>query len=233
MIKNLVRSVPALLLAFMSLLPTAAPASAAVHQHVHQHTAPAPDPVIFVHGWNPDPSPWQTMATRFQSDGWPAGHLDQWSYSSSQSNATTAAQLADEIEHVLARTGASKVDVITHSMGSLSSRYYLKNLGGAAKVDAWVSLAGPNHGTEIARWCGGAPCIEMRPGSSFLKDLNSGDETPGSTRYATWRSPCDNVINPADSVALTGALNTTTACLGHSALRTDRAVYEEVKAHVR
>ncbi|WP_446589731.1 esterase/lipase family protein [Streptomyces sp. LARHCF249] len=227
--KNLVRSVPALFLAFIPLFPAAAPASAAGNQH----KAPAPDPVIFVHGWNPDPSPWQTMATRFQSDGWPADHLDQWSYDFTQSNATTAAQLADEIERVLTRTGASKVDVVAHSMGALSSRYYLKNLDGAAKVDAWVSLAGPNHGTETARWCGGAPCVEMRPGSAFLNELNSGDETPGTTRYATWRSPCDNVVNPASSVSLTGAINTTTACLGHSALRTDRSVYDEVKAHVR
>lgn len=212
----------------MPLLP-AASASAAVDQH----EALGPDPIVFVHGWNPDISPWQPMADRFEADGWPDGHLDQWSYDFTQSNATTAAHLADEIERLLTRTGATKVDVITHSMGALSSRYYLKNLGGAAKVDAWVSLGGPNHGTETARWCGGAPCVEMRPGSGFLTTLNSGDETPGSTRYATWRSPCDSVIDPTDSVALTGALNSTTACLGHSGLRTDGAVYDEVREHVR
>ncbi|MEW2136489.1 triacylglycerol lipase [Streptomyces sp. NPDC005409] len=228
MIKNLVRASSALLLVFMPLL-AAAPASAVADAP----KASGPDPVVFVHGWNPDPSPWRSMATRFEADGWPADHLDQWSYNSTQANATTAAQLAEEIDRVLARTGATKVDVVTHSMGALSSRYYLKYLGGAAKVDAWVSLGGPNHGTEVARWCGGAACVEMRPGSVFLKDLNSGDETPGTTRYATWRSPCDTLINPPSSVVLDGALNSTTACLGHSALRTDGAVYAEVRTHVR
>ncbi|WP_436844153.1 esterase/lipase family protein [Streptomyces subrutilus] len=210
----------------MSLLPTLASADGVRREAVR------PDPVVFVHGWNSDGSTWETMAGRFRADGWPTGHLDQWTYNATQSNATTAAQLADEIERVLRSTGAAKVDIVTHSMGALSSRYYLKNLGGAPKVDAWVSLAGPNHGTETARWCGGAPCLEMRPGSTFLNALNAGDETPGSPRYATWGSPCDMVINPGSSVALSGALNSTTACLDHSGLTTDQTVYGAVRAHV-
>jgi triacylglycerol lipase len=194
--------------------------------------AAGPDPIVFVHGWNSSGSTWNTMAGRFKADGRPASHLVQWSYNTSQSNATTASQLAQEIDRVLAATGATKVDVITHSMGGLSSRYYTKNLGGAAKVDAWVSLGGPNHGTDAAYWCGGASCTEMRPGSSFLNALNSGDETPGASRYATWWSPCDSIINPDSSVALSGATNTRTACLGHSDLHADATVYGQVKAFV-
>ncbi|MFJ6797072.1 esterase/lipase family protein [Streptomyces sp. NPDC091268] len=227
MIRTLLRSSSALLLALVPLLPV--PASAAEDQH---GTA-RPDPVVFVHGWNSDGSTWQIMADRFRAAGWPADHLDLWTYDATRSNATTAARLAEEIDRVLERTGAARVDLVTHSMGALSSRHYLKNLGGTAKVDAWVSLAGPNHGTDAARWCGGAPCIEMRPGSEFLSALNSGDETPGSPRYATWRSPCDMVISPGSSVALNGAVNNTTACLGHSDLQADQRVYEEVKKHLR
>ncbi|MEV6247552.1 triacylglycerol lipase [Streptomyces sp. NPDC051742] len=229
MIRNLSRSSSTLLLALMPLLPTSGPASAADGRH----RAVQPDPVVFVHGWNSDGSTWRTMADRFRADGWPIGHLDQWTYDATRSNATTAEKLAEEIERVLAATGAAKVDVVTHSMGALSSRHYLKNLGGASKVDAWVSLAGPNHGTDVARLCGGAPCVEMRPGSDFLNVLNAGDETPGPLRYATWRSPCDMVISPKDSVVLSGAANSTTACLGHSELHTDQAVYEEVRKHIR
>ncbi|MFF8382148.1 esterase/lipase family protein [Streptomyces kanasensis] len=229
MTRNLSRSVFTLLLALMPLLPSPASASAVGGRQ----QAAGPHPIVFVHGWNSDGSTWRTMADRFRADGWPAGRLHPWTYDATQSNTTTAGQLADEIARVLRTTGATKVDVVTHSMGALSSRYYLKNLGGASQVDAWASLAGPNHGTETARWCGGAPCVEMRPGSAFLTRLNSGDETPGSARYATWGSPCDSVINPASSVALNGAVNTTTACLDHSGLRTDRTVYAQVKAHLR
>ena len=72
-------------------------------------------------------------------------------------------------------------------MGSISSRYYLKNLGGDSKIDAWVSLAGPNHGTDYVenQNCTFTPCKEIIPGSAFLIALNGGDETPGLVRYYT------------------------------------------------
>ncbi|MBZ4017212.1 esterase/lipase family protein [Streptomyces purpurogeneiscleroticus] len=186
-------------------------------------------PILFVHGWSGSGGNWDTMAGRFRADGWPAGYLDQWSYDSRQSNATTAQQLATEVDRLLAATGASQVDIVTHSMGGLSSRYYAKNLGGAAKIDAWVSLGGPNHGTDSANTCADTSCSEMRIGSDFLTALNAGDETPGSPRYATWWSPCDAVINPDSSVSLAGAANTRTACLSHNALLTDATVYAQTR----
>jgi triacylglycerol lipase len=190
---------------------------------------PSSNPIVFVHGWNSNNTVWNTMAADFQQDGWPSSYLDQWKYNYSQSNVTTAQQLSQEVDRVLASTGASKVDIISHSMGGLSSRYYTKNLAGDAKVDAWVSLGGPNHGTDTANACFDTSCGEMRAGSSFLNALNSGDETPGTSRYATWWSPCDTTINPDSSVALSGAANTKTSCLSHSALKTDATVYAQVR----
>ena len=73
----------------------------------------------------------------------------------------------------------------------------------------------------------------MIPGSSFLNQLNSGDETPGAVNYGTWWSPCDELINPDTSVILSGATNTQTSCMGHSALRTDATVYSQVREFVR
>ena len=137
------------------------------------------------------------------------------------------------MDQLLAATGAAKVDLITHSMGGLSSRYYLKNLGGDAKVDEWVSLGGPNHGTDFANFCWDTSCSEMRIGSPFLTALNSGDETPGAVRYGTWWSPCDSIINPDSSVSLSGATNKKTACLSHGDLHEDATVYGQVRDFVR
>jgi triacylglycerol lipase len=194
---------------------------------------PARHPIVFVHGWQGSASTWNTMVSRFKADGWTAAELYTWTYNSNQSNATTAKQLQAKIDSVLAATGASKVDVITHSMGGLSSRYYAKNLGGDLKIDAWVSLGGPNHGTDWAYACFSTSCLEMRPGSTFLKSLNATDETPGAPRYATWWSPCDEVINPDSSVPLSGATNTQTACLSHNALHGDATVYAQVRDWVK
>jgi len=73
----------------------------------------------------------------------------------------------------------------------------------------------------------------MRVGSKFLGELNAGDETPGAVSYGTWWSPCDEIINPDSSVALSGATNTKTACISHSALMSDKTVYEQVREFVK
>ena len=192
------------------------------------------DPVLFVHGYTSNASAWNTMIARFQADGWESNRLFAYTFSSTQSNATVAQAVKTRVDQIRAQTGATKVDIITHSMGGLSSRYYLKNLGGAAVVDEWVSLGGPNHGTTWAYGCFFfSPCNQMIPGSSFLNALNSGDETPGAVRYGTWWSPCDELINPDTSTILSGATNTQTACMSHSTLRTDATVYGQVREFVR
>ncbi|HEX8067934.1 MAG TPA: triacylglycerol lipase [Thermoleophilaceae bacterium] len=195
--------------------------------------ASAHDPILFVHGWNSSGSTWNTMVGRFQADGWTTAELNNWSYNTAQSNKTTAGQIQTKVDQILASTGAAKVDLITHSMGGLSSRWYVKFLGGSAKVDEWVSLGGPNHGTDTANWCFDTSCGEMRIGSQFLADLNAGDETPGTVSYRTWWSPCDSVINPDSSVSLSGATNTKTACIAHTSLPDDAGVYSQVRDFVR
>lgn len=190
------------------------------------------NPILFVHGWNSSASTWNTMVSRFQADGWPSSYLRAFSYNTSQSNATTAQQVSQEVDNLLATTGATKVDIITHSMGALSSRYYLKNLSSTGKVDRWVSLGGPNHGTSSANTCYSTACVEMRVGSTFLNTLNSGDETPGAFVYGTWRSPCDGVINPVDSTILSGATNTQTACVFHTNLQNDATIYGQVRTFI-
>lgn len=196
--------------------------------------APAPTrhPILFVHGWQGSASTWNTMVSRFKADGWTDAQLMAWTYNSSQSNATTAQEISTRVDQLMAATGATRVDVVTHSMGGLSSRYYAKNLGGDARIDAWVSLGGPNHGTTTANACVSVACTEMRIGSAFLTALNSGDETPGAPRYATWWSGCDEIINPDDSVLLAGATNTQTACISHNALHGDLGVYRSVRDFV-
>lgn len=93
----------------------------------------------------------------------------------------------------------------------MSARYYTKNLGGAVKVEALLSLAGANHGTNTAYFCSQAACVEMRPNSSFLTALNKTDETAGATRDGTWWS----------------------SCLKHSQLHEDATVYGQYEAFIQ
>ncbi len=195
----------------------------------------AVDPILFVHGWSRSASDWNTMKGNFEKDGWPKKHLVAYSYNTSTSNKTTAeTTVKNEVDKLLAATKASKVDIIAHSMGSLNTRWFIKFVeGGESKVDDWVSLGGPNHGTDFANLCFSTACVEMRQGSTFLSELNAGDETPGAVNYGTWWSPCDEIINPDSSVPLSGATNTETACITHQALTTNATVYSQVREFVK
>jgi len=211
----------AVVLAAVALL---APAAASAVAHT---------PILFVHGWSESESLWSTMIRNFEREGWRREELNNWRYNTRQSNVTTASEVKAKVEEVLRRTGATRIDLITHSMGGLNTRYYIKNLGGTEKVEKWVSLGGPNHGTSIANLCGETSCVEMRIGSEFLTRLNEGDETPGSVSYATWWSSCDEFINPHESVLLSGATNNEAGCVSHVGLTTNERVFAGVREFVR
>ena len=185
--------------------------------------------ILFVHGWNSSGGVWNTMVGRFKRDGWQNAQLATFSYNTSVSNATTATIIAAKVDSITAASGVPQVTIITHSMGALSARYYVRNLQGAGKVSGLVTLGGTNHGTQTAIFCFQVACQEMIPGSAFLTALNADDETWGTPRYATWWSPCDEVINPDNSALLAGAVNTQTACINHSQLHEDATVYRQVR----
>jgi triacylglycerol lipase len=142
--------------------------------------------------------------------------------------------IAREADALRARTGASRIDVVTHSMGAISSRYWMDHLGGAARVGAWVSLAGVNEGTVWAYGCYVlTPCREMVPTSSVLDGLQHRVRASGTTRYAAWWSPCDDAIIPRTNAELPGARNVETACLDHTSMRTDPQVLAQVVRFLR
>lgn len=206
-----------------ALAATAAPA---------QTDSLARDPILFVHGWRGEAAQWRPMMNRFRDDGWTDRELFAWTLDPRASNRENARRISARVQQILAATGAERVDIVTHSMGGLSTRLYLKELLREGEVDAWVSLAGPNHGTLMAQLCFSPACREMREGSAFLAELNENDETPGEVRYATWRSPCDEVIEPTITVVLHGASNYVTECLLHMDLLTAPSVYRQVRDFV-
>jgi triacylglycerol lipase len=217
-------AVAALLVAASALVAAAAPA---------QGQAQA-DPILFVHGWNSNASTFNTMIDRFVAAGYPRERLLAITYNSNTSNRTIAGQVATAVDQLRASTGAVKVDIIAHSMGSLSTRSYLKERGGTAFVDDWVSLAGPNHGTNTAYACYlfSRGCRDMIPNSDLLVALNSGDETAGDTNYGTFWSNSDDVINPDNSVLLSGATNTFAGSIEHSDFLSRADTFELVRAFV-
>jgi triacylglycerol esterase/lipase EstA (alpha/beta hydrolase family) len=138
--------------------------------------------------------------------------------------AASASQLSAEVNHVLAQTGASKVDIVGWSQGGMMPRYYLNNLGGASKVNMLVGFAPSNYGTNldgVVNLIGdlGAlgvatallsvsceACVQQIQGSSFLASLNA-DPTVASVKYVVIETADDDVVTPYTNAFLPAAAN--------------------------
>jgi triacylglycerol esterase/lipase EstA (alpha/beta hydrolase family) len=137
---------------------------------------------------------------------------------------SSATQLSAEVNHVLAVTGASKVDLVGWSQGGMMPRYYISNLGGAAKVNMLVGLAPSNYGTTVdglqqlitdvglegvvtgllSVTC--PACAQQLQGSSFLAGLNSAPTAPG-VKYVIIETAGDDVVTPYTNAFLPAAAN--------------------------
>jgi triacylglycerol esterase/lipase EstA (alpha/beta hydrolase family) len=133
--------------------------------------------------------------------------------------ADSAGELRAEVDRVLAQTGATRVDIVGWSQGGMLPRYYIKNLGGASKVNHLIGLAPSNHGTTLsglATLAGYFPgslslvgalcpaCTDQVKGSAFLTALNAGGDTVPGVRYTVIQSRYDEVVTPYTSAFLSG-----------------------------
>lgn len=220
------------LLASAALAAGIALTSSAVPAHAAPPAAEK-DPILFVHGFTGASENWDYMKAYFQADGYT--DLYSFTYDSFQSNAATAEDVKAQVIKIKEETGSPRVDIVAHSMGGLSTRYFIKNLGGNGMVDDWVSLAGPNHGTLAAYdpACIFVSCTEMKPGSDFLNALNAGDETFGKVNYNTLYSAVDGTIIPFESTILEGANNVQTADVDHISLLWDYGTFLQIRDMVR
>ncbi|WP_231104872.1 lipase family alpha/beta hydrolase [Haloechinothrix halophila] len=184
------------------------------------------NPVILVHGLFGSPSNWNQVTASLKQAGYTDDELYTFGYNSTyQSNVTTAEKLAAKVDKVLAATGASEVDIVGHSMGSLNSRYCIKYDDCAGKVDDWVSLAGPNNGTTNAGLCfWQVTCREMKVGSAFITKLNAGATLPGDVDGTVIWSRSDGVVTPASSSVLEGVDNIEVPGVSHLGMLRDDKV---------
>jgi pimeloyl-ACP methyl ester carboxylesterase len=186
-------------------------------------------PVVFVHGNNDTPFPTacnpygnvQAFAQYLANNGYATSELWGLGYQGTQcdlgadptirsSAAHTAAANVDDlrrfVQAVLAYTGAREVDIVSHSLGVIVAREWLREDPGMQRsVRRLVAIDGPNHGiincspSPLNYWQaparGGftpasAICQELgSPNTPFLQRLNHGGREPaGSTRVLVIRN---------------------------------------------
>ena len=202
------------------------------------------DPVIIVAGTFSPAIANEPLAARLRADGHTV-HIFELPALGTGDIRASARALDTFADGIRARYGASRVDLVGHSQGGLVARAYVKYEGGAAEVDSLVSLGTPHYGTALANIArffslgtcvGVVSCHQMASGSSFLADLNAGDDTVGSVRYTNLYTTYDEVVFPVTNATMQdGATNVRvqSQCwarvVGHLGLITDGTVYSGVQ----
>lgn len=136
-----------------------------------------------------------------------------------------------KIERILAQTPSQRIDIIGHSMGGLIGLYYVKKLGGHARVRKLIMMGTPVRGTWVALmgvmtlglWS--TSSWQLLPRSRFLDELAQGPLPPG-VEVHTIAAARDWVV-PLPTTRISGA-NATTVPLGHSSLVVSEEVYRRV-----
>ena len=172
-----------------------------------------PAPVVLVHGtFESATDNWAAVSPQIKAAGYCVFALDYGNRGTGDIP-TSAGELKRFVDAVLGATGAARVSLVGHSQGGMMPRWYLRFLGGAARVDDLVGLAPSNHGTTNpgalvagATFC--PACEQQRAGSSFLQTLNAGDETPGAVSYTSIETRYDEVVTPFTSAFLAPGPNT-------------------------
>ncbi|GGS71376.1 MULTISPECIES: esterase/lipase family protein [Streptomyces] len=190
-------------------------------------SAAHPRPVVLVHGtFGNSVDNWLGLAPYLTSRGYCVYSLDYGElpgvplFHGLGPIDKSAEQLSAFVDKVLAATGAAKADLVGHSQGGMMPRYYLRFLGGAAKVNALVGIAPDNHGTDLdglthlLPYFPGAEDLlkattpglaDQITGSAFLTKLNTGGDTVPGVRYTVLATQYDEVVTPWRTQYLSGS----------------------------
>jgi triacylglycerol lipase len=167
---------------------------------------PNPDatPVILVHGIYSSAADMTRIANQLRKTGRKVFTPSLEPANGSATLDTLAAQLAAFADR---EVPDGKFDLVGFSMGGLVSRYYVQRLGGLDRVGRFVTLATPHNGTVMAHLFRGAGHLQMRPGSSFLRDLDADADVLKRVGFTSLYTPLDTIIVPAKSSEQFAATN--------------------------
>jgi len=188
-------------------------------------SAQHPEPVVLVHGLGANNTVnWFFHAPKIAAQGYCVYSLTYGTgilgpgVGGLASMRDSAAQLGRFVDRVRTATGAAKVDIVGHSEGSTMPAYYLKFLGGAAKVEHFVGFGANYRGTTLGGLdalakallttvpglrailktaCGA--CTEYLAPSAFLDDLARGGVHVAGPAYTSIVSRYDEVVTPYTS----------------------------------
>lgn len=123
-------------------------------------------------------------------------------------------------------TGQAPV-VVAHSMGGLAVRAWLKAHGDDTRAHHIVTIGSPHNGTWMARFGLVHNAREMRQDGPWLTALAGAESPARRRRFTCFYSHCDNIVMPASTATLPGALNKHLAGQAHVQMVYHEEVFSE------
>jgi hypothetical protein len=158
-------------------------------------------PILLVHGMVDNRSIFTLLRLGLRRRGF--GRVTSMNYSPFTADVRiAAAQLAEEVEALVAETGYERIHVVGHSMGGLIARYYVTRLGGDERVHTLVTLGTPHQGTYTAYGWHTQLTRQLRPGSGLMRELDR-PVPQCRTRFLVYWSDLDQMVFPQRNAALT------------------------------
>lgn len=177
------------------------------------------NPVLLVHGIWDTAKVFRRMIPFLKERGLEVYDLDLAPNNGTKGLDDLAQQVVSKAEAAFGKEQA--FDLLGFSMGGIVSRYYVQRLGGISRVQRFITLSAPSHGTVIAYFNQGLGCVQMRPNSSLLKDLNSDAAMLSQINFTSIWTPYDMMIVPADSSRMPVGENVVVPVMNHAWMLTD------------
>ncbi|MEY3395109.1 MAG: hypothetical protein RL346_1345 [Verrucomicrobiota bacterium] len=128
------------------------------------------------------------------------------------------------------RFGPDKpIGIVAFSMGGLVSRYYLQELGGAKRCEAFMTISTPHHGTQVAYVYPSKGARQMRPGSEFLDQLRATEKNLAEIPIVSYRTPLDLIILPTRSSVWERAENRSHVVALHPMMLHTKSVLDDIE----
>ena len=193
--------------------------------------APAYLPVLLIHGVGCNAGVWFGIQGYLAKQG--VGPVYALSYGPPLAPIETfTAQVAEKVAAIRAATGAKQVVLVGHSMGGLVALAYLRRHGGDS-VRRLITIGTPFHGSRHAYMMFGQSLQQLRPGSTFLADVDVPGEFRASVPVVSLWSWHDSMVTPQLSARLDWAENIAVVGVAHNALLGDRSVWARVEGEIR
>lgn len=152
---------------------------------------------ILVPGFNDNTATLRGLATFLEEAGIPAYAIAPQPSDGTVGIESLAAQLAATIEERF--LAGTPLNLVGFSMGGLICRAYVQQAAGLARTERLITIATPHQGTWTAYSFNRLACVQMRPGSRFLTELNHDLAALRQINFTSIWTPLDLTILPASS----------------------------------